>query len=42
MSFENVIADRTRFPACREPGHSVGANQAGSGAKTLRDPLIVS
>ena len=42
LSFDDVIVDQTRFPACREPGHSVGANQAGSGSKTLRDPQIVS
>ncbi|MFO7856209.1 MAG: hypothetical protein R6V44_13540 [Paracoccaceae bacterium] len=37
-----VIADRTRFPACREPGRSVCANQAGSGSETPRDPRIVA
>ena len=42
LSFDEVIADRTRFPACREPGQGVGTNQAGSGWKTLRDPRIVS
>ena len=42
LSFDDVIVDRTRFPACREPGHSIGTNQAGSGSKTLRDPSIVS
>ena len=42
IGFDDVIADRARFPARREPGKSVGANQAGSGSKTLRDPLIVS
>ena len=42
FSFDEVIADRTRFPACREPGQGVGTNQAGSGWKTLRDPRIVS
>lgn len=30
-SFDEVIADRTRLPACREPGHSAGANRAESG-----------
>ncbi len=42
LGFDDVIVDRTRFPACREPGHSIGTNQAGSGSKTLRDPSIVS
>jgi DNA replication protein DnaC len=29
----DVIADRTRFPAYKKPGQSVGANQAGSGRR---------
>uniref|UniRef100_A4WYG7 IstB-like ATP-binding domain-containing protein n=1 Tax=Cereibacter sphaeroides (strain ATCC 17025 / ATH 2.4.3) TaxID=349102 RepID=A4WYG7_CERS5 len=31
--FAEVIADRTRFPARREPGQGVAANQAGSGRR---------
>lgn len=33
LCFDEVIADWTRFLACREPGHGVGANQAGSGRR---------
>jgi hypothetical protein len=42
FAFDEVIADRTRFPPCREPGQGVGTDQAGSGSKTLRGPRIVS
>ncbi|WP_011910429.1 ATP-binding protein [Cereibacter azotoformans] len=31
--FAEVIADRTRFPARREPGQGVAVNQAGSGRR---------